>query len=279
MQERTAVVGTIPMRWLDEGEGTPVVFVHGVPTSPELWRHVVPRVTGARRLAWEMVGFGGSIAAGRDRDISVARQAGYLAAWLRHVGLSRAVLAGHDLGGGVAQILAAREPERVAGLVLTNSIGYDSWPIPSVRAMRRFAGGLRLLPDVAVYPAFVNLLRRGHDDPARAAESIGTHWRHYVTHGAARSLARQVSALDVRDTLAVADRLPALDLPARVVWGAADQFQQVSYGERLARDLGTELDRIAGGRHFTPEDHPDRIATAVGDVLRAVEQPSAGGRA
>lgn len=270
MQENTSDVGTIPMRWLEEGEGTPVVFVHGIPTSPELWRHVIPRVPGARRLAWEMVGYGASIPAGMDRDISVTRQADYLSAWLQHVGIERAVLVGHDLGGGVAQILAVREPERVAGLVLTNSIGYDSWPIPSVRAMQRAAGVLRFLPDVAMYPTFVSLLRRGHDDNARAAESIGTHWRHYATHGAARSLIRQVSALDVHDTTMMADRLPELDLPARVVWGAADQFQKVSYGERMARDLGVGLERIERGRHFTPEDHPDRIATAVGDVLRTV---------
>jgi pimeloyl-ACP methyl ester carboxylesterase len=47
--------------------------------------------------------------------------------------MGRAVLVGHDLGGGVAQIAAVRAPGRCAGLVLANSIGYDSWPIPSVR--------------------------------------------------------------------------------------------------------------------------------------------------
>ncbi|WP_116040408.1 alpha/beta fold hydrolase [Amycolatopsis palatopharyngis] len=267
MFEASSHVGTMPMRWIEEGEGTPVVFVHGIPTSPELWRHVIPLVPGARGLAWEMVGYGGSIPAGADRDVSVARQADYLLEWLRHLGLDRVVLVGHDLGGGVVQTLAVREPDRVAGIVLTNSIGYDSWPIPSVRMMQRADSVLRLLPDVAMYPMFVALLRRGHDDQAMAAESIGTHWRHYAAHGSARSLLRQVRALDVRDTLAVAPRLPELGIPARVVWGDADQFQKVSYGERMARDLGCELSRIERGRHFTPEDHPDRIASAVTEVL------------
>lgn len=49
------------MRWEEEGEGTPVVILHGIPTSPRLWRHVVPLVASsdggnARCLAWEMVG-------------------------------------------------------------------------------------------------------------------------------------------------------------------------------------------------------------------------------
>ncbi|PRX43398.1 pimeloyl-ACP methyl ester carboxylesterase [Prauserella shujinwangii] len=272
MIERTATVDGIPMRWLERGEGAPVVFVHGVPTSPELWRHVLGRVPGARCLAWEMVGYGASIPHGRCRDIAVARQAGYLSAWLRHLDLGPVVLVGHDLGGGVAQILAATERDRVAGLVLTNAVCYDSWPIPSVRVLQRLAGVLPLLPDTALYPAFVNLLRRGHDDRARAAESIGIHWRHYVTHGATRGLARQAAALRARDTLAVADRLPGIGVPARVVWGAADQFQRVSYGVRLAEDLGADLDRIDGGRHFTPEDHPDRVAAAVDSVLARLHE-------
>jgi pimeloyl-ACP methyl ester carboxylesterase len=247
--ERSGVVNAIPMRWLEHGEGTPVVLVHGIPTSPELWRHVVPHLGGGRCLAWD----------------------DYLATWLGHLDLDRVVLVGHDLGGGVAQIVAIREPERIAGLVLTNAIGYDSWPIPSVKAMQRMAAGLRRLPDAALYPMFVTLLRRGHDNRAREAESIGIHWRHYAAHGAAPSLMCQMSALNVHDTLAVADRLPGLRVPARVVWGGADQFQKVAYGERLARDLGARLERIDGGRHFTPEDHPDRIAPAINEICAAVD--------
>lgn len=76
-------------------------------------------------------------------------------------------------------------------------------------------------------------------------------------------MARQVQALDVQDTLAVAPQLTSLDIPTRIVWGAADQFQKISHGERLAADLDAPLDRIAGGKHFTPEDHPDRIAAAI----------------
>lgn len=65
----------------------------------------------------------------------------------------------------------------------------------------------------------------------------------------------------------MADRLPGLDLPTRVVWGEADQFQKVSFGQRLAADLRTDLRRISGGKHFTPEDHPEFLAEAINDVL------------
>jgi hypothetical protein len=62
--------------------------------------------------------------------------------------------------------------------------------------------------------------------------------------------------LRTADTLQVADRLGDLQVPARVVWGAADPFQKLPYGERLAWDLHTELWPIEGGQHFTPRTTP-----------------------
>ena len=66
MDEERRNVGGIPMRWLERGTGLPVVLVHGIPTSPRLWRHVIPKLEGVRVLAWEMVGYGDSFAAGAD---------------------------------------------------------------------------------------------------------------------------------------------------------------------------------------------------------------------
>ena len=86
------------------------------------------------------------------------------------------MLAGHDLGGGVAQIAAVRSPDRFAGLVLTNAVCYDSWPIPSVKMMQRLAPVLKHLPDAAVYPTLVQLLRRGHDARHNAQEATAVHW-------------------------------------------------------------------------------------------------------
>jgi pimeloyl-ACP methyl ester carboxylesterase len=265
VQQQVDVNGS-PARWLEHGEGRPVVLVHGIPTSPWLWRHVMPKVTG-RCLAWEMLGYGDSIPDAADRDIGLSAQADRLLAWMDTVQLDAPILVGHDLGGGVAQIAAAKAPGRFSGLVLTNAVCYDSWPIPSVKMMQRSSAVMRYLPEVAVYPTFVQLLQRGHDDRQRARESIGVHWQPYVTHGAARALMRQVTSLNVQDTLAVADRLPSLGLPARVVWGEADRFQKVGYGRRLAADLGTELTPIHGGRHFTPEDHPDVLAKAINELV------------
>lgn len=271
MQERTAQVDGIRMRWLEAGEGVPVVFVHGIPTGPALWREVVPRLQGVRALAWEMVGYGASIPEGRGRDISVGRQAVYLLSWLDAVGLERPVLAGHDLGGGVIQIAAVRRRERCAGLFLTNAVGYDSWPVAPVKAARATGALFGRLPDLAFRRVFGTMIRLGHDDRHAASDAIRIHWRPYAENDGAAAFVRQTRSLHVQDTLAVKDDLPRLNVPARVVWGAADFFQKVRYGEYFARDLGTELVRLEGARHFTPEDHPDVIAREVNGLARDVD--------
>lgn len=269
MKPHTGEARGVPLRWTAQGSGDAVVLIHGIPTGPALWRYVAPLVDGVWLLAFEMVGYGDSIPAGRERDLSVGHQADYLLAWMDMLEIDRAVLVGHDLGGGVAQIAAVRAPHRCAGLVLTNAVAYDSWPIPSVKALRAAAPALRHLPARTVQVILGTLLTRGHDNVAVARDSLRVHARPYLTHDGAAALARQVSWLHVRDTLAISDRVRDLDVPARVVWGAADQFQKIAYGQRLAWDLRADLDRIENGRHFVPEDHPDRIADAIHAVVRA----------
>lgn len=275
MTRRSARVDGIEMSWVEQGEGVPVVLVHGIPTSPALWRKVISLLPGVRVLAWEMVGYGQSIAAGRGRDISVARQADYLAAWMTRFGLGKAILAGHDLGGGVVQIAAVRHPELCSGIFLTNAIAYDSWPIPSVAALKATAGFSRHLPRPLFKFLLMSLLYRGHDTKDEATKAFEAHSPHYLAAGGARALIRQIEHLETEDTLAISDALPGVHVPARVVWGAADQFQKLKYGKRLASALRAPLREIPGGKHFTPEDHPAIIAEEILALVRDVHGQTA----
>jgi pimeloyl-ACP methyl ester carboxylesterase len=267
METQRAMVVGIRMRWEEASppNGTPVVLVHGLPTSPALWRYVVPLIEGARCLAWEMVGYGDSIPEGHQLDLSVAAQAGYLRSWMKDLDIGCAVLVGHDLGGGVAQIAATRDA--CAGLVLIDSVAYDGWPIAPVKAIRGMGGPFLRLPNSAVRRLFGRLISKGHDDRARARESADLHWRPYGERDAAEVLMRQLRWLRNRDTKDVERALSGLGLPARVVWGGKDPYLKPALGERLASDLGTGLRRIRGGRHFVPEDHPNVVADAVSEVL------------
>jgi pimeloyl-ACP methyl ester carboxylesterase len=243
------------MRWSEEGGGFPFVLLHGISTGPALWCHVLPQVRGGRLLAFELVGYGESIPAGRDRDISVARQADSLLAWLDHLAIEQAVLVGHDLGGGWR-----RSPR------CTSHGGAQVWCWPTRSATTpgrssasgrcgrpgRSSAGCRRRRSGRWWLAAGRQPRRPRNRPGVA----GGPQPPYERHGGAAALAWQVRWLRTADTLQVADRLGDLQVPARVVWGVADPFQRLPYGQRFAWDLRTELWRIEGGRHFVPEDPP-----------------------
>jgi haloalkane dehalogenase len=105
------------MTFRELGTGSPVVFLHGNPTSSRVWRQVLPHVAErARCLAPDLIGMGDSgkpDVAYRFRD-----HARYLEAWFDALQLRDAVLVGYDWGGALALDWAARHPERVRGLVL-----------------------------------------------------------------------------------------------------------------------------------------------------------------
>jgi pimeloyl-ACP methyl ester carboxylesterase len=83
----------------------------------------------------------------------------------------------------------------------------------------------------------------------------------------ATAFVRQIRSLRTSDTLEVAALLHQLHVPAGVTWGAADRFQKLTYGERLARDLGAQLETVSGGKHFMPEDHPREVAATIRRVV------------
>lgn len=217
MKDHSVESSGLRLRWEEQGNGEPIVFIHGLSTGPQLWRRVIPFLSRGRALAWEMVGYGRSMAQGRGRDISLSRQADYLIQWMDAVEIDEAVLVGHDLGGGVAQIAAVRHPERVRGLVLMNAVCYDSWPIPSVKMLRAMGPLVARCPDAVIYLIMAVLFFRGHDSMDRMKESLEIHWRPYAEFGAADALVRQVQSLDVQDTLAITDGLSQLQIPSALV--------------------------------------------------------------
>lgn len=271
MKSHSADVNGITMRWEEIGSGDPLILLHGIPTSPALWRDVAPLIEGRRVIAWEMQGYGASIPEGKDRDISVARQADYLVDWMHSQKIGRAILVGHDLGGGVAQIAAVRHPQMVSGLLLTNAICYDSWPVPLVSAVAKTGAIAKHAPDGSFHQLLKMMFLKGHETDAAAEAAFDAHVPHYDQNDGAEDFVRQTRSLDVEDTKAISDELSKLGIPARIVWGAADEFQKIEYGERLAADLGVPLRRIEGGLHFTPEDRPRVLADEINALILRVD--------
>src|SRR5690606_33172008 len=116
--QRLAAIGNRFISYIDQGRGLPVVLLHGIPTWGYVWHRQIPTLARFRRvLAPDLIGFGFSDR--RDQfDRSIARQAEMIDQWMDILGIERAAIVAHDIGGGVALRLATLFPRRVAQLCL-----------------------------------------------------------------------------------------------------------------------------------------------------------------
>lgn len=254
--------------WRAGAAGPVVLLVHGIPTNHLLWHDVVPALQDrAQLLAVDMLGYGWSDAPDGD-PVDIASQAGYLLSLLDTLGIERCAVVGHDLGAGVAQILATTSPDRIAGMCVANGVCFDSWPVPAVRAAKASWPALALTPPPLLAAALEPALRAlfVHQDRARAfAPRFAAPWR--ATDGPKR-LTRHLRATDSVYTQAVAPFLRRLAMPVEIVWGQQDSQLKPRYGRQLSDAIpDARLTEVADASHFVPADVPEAVVAAVGRLL------------
>ena len=109
------------MHYVESGEGDPILFVHGNPTSSYLWRNVIPHVsTQGRAIAVDLIGMGRSDKP--DIDYRFFDHLKYLEAFIDELGLENVTLVLHDWGGGLGTSYARRHPDNVRGIAFMESV-------------------------------------------------------------------------------------------------------------------------------------------------------------
>ena len=117
-----------PVSYLDSGTGRVAFFIHGVGTSGYLWRNVIRQLEGERRCVALDLPLHGHTPAAPDQDFTLGALADVVAATCDALGLSKVDVVANDTGGAVAQIFAARHPDRLSSLTLTNCETHDNVP-------------------------------------------------------------------------------------------------------------------------------------------------------
>src|SRR3984957_15293498 len=144
--------------YAEAGSGPVALFVHGVLLNSHLWRHQLTGLADVRRcIAVDLLAHGDT-EIDPVQDVSVTANARMLTELLDALGVDQVDVIGNDSGGGIAQIFAATNPDRVRTLTLTNCDTHDNWPPEAFRPFvdMAIAGGLRdtinaMLADKAIY--------------------------------------------------------------------------------------------------------------------------------
>ena len=197
------------------GSGPAALFVHGVVLSKHLWRHQLTELSDLRRcIAVDLLAHGDTGIA-PDQDVSVTANAKMLKEVLDVLKIDQVDLVGNDSGGGIAQIFAALNPERVRTLTLTNCDTHDNWPPEAFKPFVDMvkAGGLRdalnaMLADKTIFRS-PGALGPAYERPETVTdEDIETYLRPLVrTEQRTRDLQRFVMAFDNKHTRVIEPQL------------------------------------------------------------------------
>lgn len=257
------------------GEGPPAVLIHGTPAHSFIWRRIVPQLVSAERRVhvFDLLGYGASerpLAA----DTSVAGQEAILSKLLDAWDLQCPDVVGHDIGGAIALRLAIHAPGRLRSLTLIDPVSYDSWPSPTWRTIiETYPEGGASIPTDEFRTLISRQLRMAVHDEGRMSGAVLAEYLRPVSGDLEQTsfFRHQVGHYDSRYTQEIVPALIGLKTPVHLIWGSEDRWQPVSWGYRLAGDLGAELTMIPEAGHFVMEDAPETVGAAILESIRIHE--------
>jgi pimeloyl-ACP methyl ester carboxylesterase len=258
------------IRFVEAGAGAPLLLVHDFAATREVWASSITRLAQTFRVvAPDLPGFGGSEKPDPQK---------YAYGWdafsdslfdlVAALGLGRAHVCGHGMGGGVALSLAARHPALVHKLVLTSALVFDGEQHGLERAGRIPLVGALLWRQVmgqALFKAYVQktMYSGASRIPAGRAEEL-----YEAFNAPAGRQAAHATLVSIADQRPLVARLPRVTADTLVIWGRDDEVAPIEHGRRLARELRGRFEVLECGR-CPPDEAPDSFSTAVTSFLEA----------
>jgi pimeloyl-ACP methyl ester carboxylesterase len=283
-------VGDVRLAIREEGDGAPVVLLHGFPELSHSWRHQLPPLAAAgyHAIAPDLRGYGDSDAPPEVADYALPALVGDIHGLIRALGHDSAHVVGHDWGGSIAWVLASRAPHAVRSLTILNS----PHPVASAEARQipeqqqkswymllfQFAG---IAEQWLANDDFANLRRFVFDTAAPAA--FPPEDRAVFCDALARP-GRLTAALNYyranippENWLKPPPDLPPVEVPTTIIWAEADAYMSPILLERSVAKVAGRLrvERLPGVSHWAQQEAPEAVTRAIVASLRRAEQSQA----
>ena len=286
-EKRTTRVKGLEMAWVEAGEGDPIVFVHGNPTSSYLWRNVMPHLEGLGRcIAPDLIGMGDSQKlpeSGPDAYRFVEHR-DYLDALLDEIGVrGRVTWVVHDWGSALGFDWSNRHRDAVKGIAYMEAIvrplGWEEWPDAATQIFRGFrspAGDAMVLENNVfvenVLPASVlrglgeaemEIYRRPYLEAGESRRPMLTWPRQIPLDGEPDEVTRIAAAYAEWLASCPVPKLFINAEPGAILIGAQREF---------CRGWPNQTEVTVAGSHFIQEDSPDEIGSAIANWYRKLQE-------
>lgn len=255
---------------VSNGDGKPVILIHGLPSSLDEWNDFFDDLSGAgfKPMAMDLLGHGRSHRPESAQCYTVEHFFAFFCQWMDSQKLAGPVtLVGHSFGGHLALRYAAEYPERVERLVLINPfLSFDQMTLVN-RLVFRFPSFAAAL--YSRVPAFL----------IRCFVWLGSLENGRFLHSSLTKADFESMLLDyhrcsprvVHIPLSVWDEAipyPQIHMPVLLLWGVKDMTLKVSWFERVSRKIpNCQTARVAGG-HYPHRSNYGEVKPVILDFLR-----------
>ncbi len=254
----------------DAADAPVALFIHGVFLNAELWRGTIERVSEQRRCIAIDLPAHGWTEEKPGAGLSFKSLGAVFGEILDGLNIDKVDLVANDSGGAMAQIFAARNPDRLRTLTLTNCDTYDGWPpptfMPTVKLITSGMGSAilpTLLADLET--ARTRVMGPGCEFPERVPLEKVRAYLEPLNRSQARLDAFKTLfvQMDCQDTVEIQPQLHALETPTLIIWGLADEFFEEKWAYWLRGTIPgvKKYVEVPTGKLFIPEDRPELIAT------------------
>lgn len=260
-----------------QGDGEPVLLIHGIPTSSFIWRKQVEALsTRFRVYAPDLPGWGRSDKPG-DFDYTISAYAEFVNAFLDQLSVRQVILGVHDLGGAIGLEFLGRYPDKVSRLIILDTFAY--LPLAKKLPWSFLYGLLYRLPVVggalnrAIWSVAANwtdsfVTLAFYDKNLVSRELVAKY----------RELNRDTRLTDLRVLLAngidgitgaVERNSFTVRVPTLIIWAENDVLFPPSAAHRLHQNIPASLVRtIPKCGHFLQEEKPDVVNRHILEFLR-----------
>ena len=251
-----------------------IVLLHDIMGGAFTWRDILPQLASTQRAVYaiDMLGYGQSDHPWQA-DTSIWGHADCLFFLFEQLNLTKIVLVGHGIGGGVAQVLATRlSRERVAALVLIDTIAYEytfapDWPLPDMKQQQEPDRPKETELEEMMHE-LQETLPNGTQYPDRFKQFMNDWIAPWDSEVGKELLFQQIRLLHPNYSNSVASDLKVMGKPTLIIWGENDAQIPLKIAQRLHHDIPeSRLVIIPGAGHLVLFDAPDDVARAIGDFV------------